>query len=498
MEAGIFFIKAVEKLDYIEKLYRFYLTKKQVDKLTIVRNLVVEKQLSLDAIGESLSKSLYQVKILLTEIDDDLAGISTLEDSFFFLEKRTLHLSDDLNQEQSLYIFVNLKKKYFLESPYYKLLIYLLRKRKTRMVDISEELIFSVSYCYKLLSYLKKMFAVQNVPIKISNSSDSIQLTGEESCIRMYHYLVEVMACNVYTEHPIRSSVEWIAKDYETLRTTKVKHAIVFSIIENAILRGNIVPGVDASTLALYHCLKKENDQQLANLFPIRNQSDVEKELVYYYFWRVLFIPETVRESEKKVIGEKFLMLENNGYVDFASQILEQLSKKYALTKQASSVFIYEVVINTWGYIHLYLDNFLSIGEIDYTNDRLVEVEVIIDRVLNNHRGWIEREPLFIRKLSQIVTSYLPIQKEDQINIGISLLNHPEYIPVIKNTLLKIYNEKVIKFNANLADSDILVSDGVLIHNASQKFAFFGNVHNTRDWDNLNAMIQSAILAKYT
>ncbi len=165
-------------------------------------------------------------------------------------------------------------------------------------------------------------------------------------------------------------------------------------------------------------------------------------------------------------------MLENNGYVDFASQILEQLSKKYALTKQASSVFIYEVVINTWGYIHLYLDNFLSIGEIDYTNDRLVEVEVIIDRVLNNHRGWIEREPLFIRKLSQIVTSYLPIQKEDQITIGISLLNHPEYIPVIKNTLLKIYNEKVIKFNANLADSDILVSDGVLIHNASQKFAF--------------------------
>ncbi len=89
------------------------------------------------------------------------------------------------------------------------------------MVDISEELIFSVSYCYKLLSYLKKMFAVQNVPINISNSSDSIQLTGEESCIRMYHYLVEVMACNVYTEHPIRSSVEWIAKDYETLRTTK-------------------------------------------------------------------------------------------------------------------------------------------------------------------------------------------------------------------------------------------------------------------------------------
>lgn len=485
-------------MDYIEKMYRFYLTKKQVDKLTIVRNLVVEKQLSLDVIGDSLSKSLYQVKILLTEINDDLAGILSLENSFFLLEKRTLSLSADLNQEQSLYIFVNLKKKYFLESPYYKLLSYLLKKRKTRMVEISEELIFSVSYCYKLLSYLKKMFVIQNVPIKISNHSDSIILKGEEPCIRLYHYLVEVMACNVYIDYPIRSSMEWIAKDYETLRTTKVKHAIVFSIIENAILRGNIVPEVDESTLALYQCLKKESEQQLANLFPIRNQSDIEKELVYYHFWRVIFIPETIRDSEKRGLAEKFQLLENNRYVKLALQILEQLSQRYVLTKQISCLIVYEVVINTWGYIHLYMENFLLLGELKQTNDKLIAVEGMINQVLKEHEGWIDREPLFIRKLSQIITSYLPIQKEDQVRIGISLLNHPEYIPVIKNKLLKIYNEKVIKFSANLADSDILVSDGVLIHNASQKFAFFGNVHNSRDWDNLNALIQSAILSKYT
>lgn len=484
-------------MDYIEKLYRFYLTKKQVDKLTIVRNLIVEKQLSLDMIGEALNKSLYQVKILLTEIDEDLVGISAFENSVFFLEKRTVNLSNDLSQEQILYIFVNLKKKYFFESPYYKLLSYLLKKRKTRMVDISEELIFSVSYCYKLLNYLKKMFVIQNVPILINNNSDSIILNGEEPCIRMYHYIVEVMAGNVYIDQPIRSNIEWIANEYEALRTTKVKHTIIFSIIENAVLRGNIVPDVDETTLALYHCLKKDSDRELTNLFPIRNQSDTEKELVYYHFWRILFIPEMMKESEKKAIGDKFQLLENNRYVSFAKQILEQLSKKYTLTKQTSSVFIYEVIINTWGYIHLYLDNFLSIGELDYQNEKLIEVESLIRHVLNNFTGWIEREPLFIRKLSQIITSYLPIQKEDQILIGISLLNHPEYIPVIKNKLLKIYNEKIIKFSTNLADSDILVSDGVLIHNSSQKFAFFGNVHNTKDWDNLNALIQSAILSKY-
>ena len=228
-------------MEYIEKLYRFYLTKKQVDKLTIIRNIILEKQLSLDKICETINKSLYQVKILINEIAEDMREFTTFDESIFLLKKRTVYLSRELNEEQSLHIFVNLKKKYFLESPYYRLLSYLLRKRKTRMVDISEELIFSISYCYKLISYLKKMLVIQNVPITINNNTDSIDLTGAEPCVRMYHYLVEIMACNVYINQRTRASVELAAKEYEPLKTTKVKHDIMFSIIENAVLRGYIV-----------------------------------------------------------------------------------------------------------------------------------------------------------------------------------------------------------------------------------------------------------------
>lgn len=486
-------------MEYIEKLYRFYLTKKQVDKLTIIRNIILEKQLSLDKICETINKSLYQVKILINEIAEDMREFTTFDESIFLLKKRTVYLSRELSEEQSLHIFVNLKKKYFLESPYYRLLSYLLRKRKTRMVDISEELIFSISYCYKLISYLKKMLVIQNVPITINNNTDSIDLTGAEPCVRMYHYLVEIMACNVYINQRTRASVELAAKEYEPLKTTKVKHDIMFSIIENAVLRGYIVNELDEASIAIYEQIKQLNgEKQVIKLLPIRSQQDIEKEQIFYHFWVFLFIPETISDQEKLLLGKQLRNLSGNPLVEFSADVVAVLSQKYDLSKAIEAFLTYELVMNTWGCLHLFLDSFVSTEDLSSTNERVLEVEELIATVLERHSFVIEKEALFLRKIAQITASYLPIQKEEPIRIGISLLNHPEYIPVIKNKLLKIYNENVIHFSSNLGDSDILVSDGVLIHNESQKFTFFGNVHSTKDWHNLHVMIQSMISNKYT
>ena len=367
------------------------------------------------------------------------------------------------------------------------------------MVDISEELIFSISYCYKLISYLKKMLVIQNVPITINNNTDSIDLTGAEPCVRMYHYLVEIMACNVYINQRTRASVELAAKEYEPLKTTKVKHDIMFSIIENAVLRGYIVNELDEASIAIYEQIKQLNgEKQVIKLLPIRSQQDIEKEQIFYHFWVFLFIPETISDQEKLLLGKQLRNLSGNPLVEFSADVVAVLSQKYDLSKAIEAFLTYELVMNTWGCLHLFLDSFVSTEDLSSTNERVLEVEELIETVLQRHSFVIEKEALFLRKIAQITASYLPIQKEEPIRIGISLLNHPEYIPVIKNKLLKIYNENVIHFSSNLGDSDILVSDGVLIHNESQKFTFFGNVHSTKDWHNLHVMIQSMISNKYT
>ncbi len=86
----------------------------------------------------------------------------------------------------------------------------------------------------------------------------------------MYHYLVEIMACNVYINQRTRASVELAAKEYEPLKTTKVKHDIMFSIIENAVLRGYIVNELDEASITIYEQIKqldggKASDQAAAD-----------------------------------------------------------------------------------------------------------------------------------------------------------------------------------------------------------------------------------------
>ncbi|STD25815.1 Uncharacterised protein [Enterococcus mundtii] len=116
-----------------------YLTKKQNEMLQLFTVLVTEKYLSLNKLSERLNLTMYQTKILLVELEENFEQLNFTFSSFFLLEKGTIGLVEGFNQELLLQVFVNLKKKFFNESPYFQLLIYLLKHRKTRVVDISEK-----------------------------------------------------------------------------------------------------------------------------------------------------------------------------------------------------------------------------------------------------------------------------------------------------------------------------------------------------------------------
>ena len=103
---------------------------------------------------------------------------------------------------------------------------------------------------------------------------------------------------------------------------------------------------------------------------------------------------------------------------------------------------------------------------------------------------------LFASKLAHILSYFLPVQNKETVVIAISMLHHPEYVPVIQNKLLAIFNEKIIKFSSNYSEADILVSDGILNHDNLQDFAFFRDIHNKDHWDNLNSVVQARITSK--
>ncbi|MDB1703587.1 helix-turn-helix domain-containing protein, partial [Enterococcus casseliflavus] len=235
-------------MEYIMNTFSsHYLTRKQNEKLKLFTVVVTEKYISLNKLSEILNITMYQTKILLVELEEyDFS-------SLFFQEKNTIGLIEGFSQELLLNVFVNLKKKFFDESPFFRLLLYLLKYRKTRVVDISEKLMFSKSYSYKLISRLRDIFESQRIPITINSDFESISLEGNEKYIRTYHYLVQVMAYNVFADRQTRVNIDLVGENYKSLQTTKVKHEILLSILENAVSRGYLVQDLDKKSLEIFN-----------------------------------------------------------------------------------------------------------------------------------------------------------------------------------------------------------------------------------------------------
>ncbi|MTD41702.1 hypothetical protein GIX45_24355 [Erwinia sp. CPCC 100877] len=483
-------------MEIMELLYQFYLSKKEVKKLRLLKRILIKKEIPIQNLCNLINMSPYQTKALIDEIREELKQLQSSGHFIIYLENNIVYIPEYYDQEECLKIFIKLRQKYFDNSSYYQVLIYLFEKRSVTMTNLSEQLMFSVSYCYKLLDHLNGMFAKKNLPISIIKNINSIDLVGEEAYIRMYHYSTRLLSSNIYVEADIRYAMGFIDKDYEGLKTTKVKHDLIFHIMENAILRGYSLQELDSLDKKLLDCLIKFNNKPVFKIFARNNQTASNSEMLYYYFWTTLLIPESISEDERTGLAKMFSQIEAENLIVFSKNILKKLMKNYDISRENEHLIFFELIINSWSYDRFHLDKFILEDDLRSSNQRVREIELLLKDTKNQLEKPcpFKNESLYFRKIAQIIASYIPL--DEAVYINISTLNHAEYITVVKNTLKKIFNPKSIQFTNNLNKADILVSDGLLNHSESQKFVYLGNIHNSEDWDNLNSTIQGMLLNK--
>ncbi|WP_375152413.1 hypothetical protein [Enterococcus mundtii] len=257
------------------------------------------------------------------------------------------------------------------------------------------------------------------------------------------------------------------------MKTTKAKHDILFSILENAVSRGYIIQDLDKTAIELFADMKElYEENSLTKLIPTRNMEDREKEVAFFYFCRQLLIPETTSKQDKIVLGKKFKEHRQNEIVDFSMNVVETLSEKYKINSDVEHVILYESVINSWAYKNIYFENLKGVANQNSPNSRIHEVKQLLLGIVKNRNFQVGDRQIFANKLAHILSYYLPIQNNERVTIAISMLHHPEYVPVIESKLLTIFNKKIIHFTSDFTDADILVSDGIVYHEESQDFAF--------------------------
>lgn len=483
---------------YIEKVYSLFITKKQVNKLIILKKALISDEVSVKTLCEELNKTTTQIKQLVLEINYDADRF--IDDDIFFLKENDGRLNFELASDsmKKIEVFGKIKKIYFKYSQYYQLINYLFKHRKTKIVDISEDLMFSVSYCYKLLEYIKRVFVTQKIPISVKKNADWIHISGTEACIRMYHYLFELMACDTYLNNSFISIKDPVSENYDAMDTTRAKHQLMFSIMENAISQGYVVENVETHDLELLNCMENIHDSlPIIEKLPLKNTDTIHKELVYYSFWRFLFIPEFISDDEKSERGKKLKSLNHINIVEFSEKITNKLCNKYFVDSKTLNIIFYEIVINTWSYTHLFTENFLSREILSSSQKRMTDIEQIVIESANETNFLDEEDLIYIKKLTQIIASNILFQENDLIYIAVSGINQPEYINVVKNILSKMYSHNFIQFTTNIVKADIVISDCAIGNTTKEvNFVFMDCIQKKENWEKLTLLIQSLIMEK--
>ncbi len=94
--------------------------------------------------------------------------------------------------------------------------------------------------------------------------------------------------------------------------------------------------------------------------------------------------------------------------------------RKYDLSKAIEAFLTYELVMNTWGCLHLFLDSFVSTEDLSSTNERVRGGGVDCDRLAAPFVCYRKRSP-FLKENRSDYSLLSTYPKEEPIRIGISL-----------------------------------------------------------------------------
>jgi hypothetical protein len=203
-----------------------------------------------------------------------------------------------------------------------------------------------------------------------------------------------------------------------------------------------------------------------------------------------------VKPEEKLLFANKFKEFSLNKHVVFAQHVLADLNQVYALSPQTQDYILFEIVMLAWGHSHLHMGKFMHAPSVDIEIAEVIGIKEMIDRQVPKEMVEAKSSQYLSTNLAQLLFSYIFLEQKQYVYIGVSTFNHPEYLPLIKNTLHRFFNPSVIQFTNQLAKADVLISDGVLSHMENQRFAYLGNIYSSTEWENVCSIVQKTILTK--
>jgi len=483
-----------------EEIAAMFLNELQLKKINLL-NMLSSNSISLKYLENHFSFSRRKVKDFSKKFIDEINSFNVNPINPLIEVNDILLFNPKLGKNDRRQIIQKVRENYIETSSMYRFLIYVLENRKVTLNDITNNLVYSESYTYKLIVKLNTLFELLKLNLSLNKLNNYYVLTGEEIIIRYLHYFSVAIVSkgtkdSVSTSNSIITDlfINYYKKRIEKLSPVgKIRIKYFTSIFALQINNHNYLPRLEAEVMEIgnIHNIYKDKKFNKTLLLDSSKQY-VLNELISLDFLVSYFTQELRTDSEKAEIAKSFSKFVNNSIVDTCMELLNQINSKYPMNHFTFNLLLYHLCNNLVVITHLKLHNFMYLRKNHYYGKLDTHfIEECIDTSLDKYKTHIEYSKLKSNFL-HIITSEISLTPH--ICIYIEFFHQPEYKSFISSTLRKIYNNHLIRITENYADANVIISDTTGYDLKDKEYYYFKNIFDKSSWVQLGQYLNEIIM----
>ncbi|NHI68325.1 hypothetical protein ET009_09045 [Lactococcus garvieae] len=466
-----------------------FVNKNDVRKLVIFELLIKNKFISFSKVREEFDLSDRNVKKAITMLVSDIEQYDSQMTIKY--SSQIMYLVHSRTFRENILIYEKLQKDYLKGSTLLTLFYKILSKKEYKVYDLSIDLNYSISYCYKLINQCNMIFRLLKLDVEFIVQENSVYVEGHTIDIILFRYYTYILS-------GIEGNLD--SKDYKYIslknndvlsKSNKFKiNSFMYFIIDTI----NKYPLRQALVEELFY-IGKIGSKYSNSIWKVQSLF-LNLEIEGFCFLLILHIaPEVISLNEKISIAknikenyiEKPLIYKVVKIIDCADRLEQYSEEQYYL-------ILFEMVVKLEAVRFFKLGRFTTISQI-YLPDRKYPQSIVklIDTELLE--GIQEEEREFAnRYVLNLLFDQFHQENLNSVKIYIEFYIETMYVDVVKKYITDIYNQNFVMFTTNIYEADIIISD--MIHTdfiLTTPVVLFGDLFDKHAWKLLSEYIQDVL-----
>lgn len=467
------------------KSKNIFISKKEVLKLDLMNHLLENGTVNVDDLIDLYDISQRTAKNLVLELIEEVYSIDNSLD--ISLSGNTLKFGSNFSSRTYLTAYKTMQLNYYENSMLFQLFILLFKYKTLSVYDLSEKLVISPSYLYKIIKSLSKQLEIWDFDIQIDVKAYKVSFSGDEIEIRCLAYYVFSLVFNTlnskFKPNVPQATISFVSKNYSN--TTNHLITIVQNIFVTRQQQSFHLPELNKAESDFIGLIKQK--------CPRYSLSSLDSnEASYILLWLVYVVPELITLNEKITIGE-YLWLSNEEDLTIFKPFIEAIKDEFECTEEVMYLLMWEYYSRFIIYRFFKSWKYKNIIDIKRTKnkyiDRINELSSIYFKDFLPSLGIKQ----YIDELSELTYSYLNLFVP--VKIYVDLFEYSSIKIFIENILGRSYNKEVLLFTDNPNEAHLIITNVIPTENNNNtELFFFTDINSKVNWEELGKAIQRQIL----